>query len=99
MLRNRSDHGLIEGVGRQNSTLQKDWCFAHSHELPDQFCIAVVGHPGWDQSPNTTAKYSLVVTLEAVDEDMLVYQEIRAAVEAEVDIEQRIGIPSASDAQ
>jgi hypothetical protein len=74
--------------------LQKDWCYIHSHELPPDFCIAVVGHPGWDPSPETKAKYALAVTFEAVNEDLRVYQPIRVAVEAmvPVEVQQRIEV-------
>ncbi len=45
--------------------------------------------PGWDPSPNTQAKYALVVSFEAVNEDLQVYQHVRTAVEAQVEIEMR----------
>jgi subtilisin family serine protease len=48
ILRDNVDYGVIKGLSRQNSTLQKDWCYIRSHELPPDFSIAVVGHPGWD---------------------------------------------------
>ena len=89
MLRERSNHGEIEGISRQNGTLQKDWCYIKSHELPPDFCIAVRGHPGWDPSPDTKAKYALVVSFEAVNEDLHIYQHIQAAVEAQVEVEAR----------
>jgi hypothetical protein len=96
MLRDRSDLGEIRGLSRQNSTLQKDWCFIRSHELPPDFCIAVVGHPGWDPSPETKAKYAIAVSFEAVNEDLRLYQPIRVAVEARVPVEvqQRIEVPA-----
>ena len=94
MIRDRADLGTVQGMSRQNSTLQKDWCYIHSHELPQDFCIAVVGHPGWDPSPETKAKYALAVTFEAVNEDLRVYQPIRVAVEAmvPVEVQQRIEV-------
>ncbi len=96
MIRDHVDHGQIEGMSRQNSALQKDWCYIRSHELPPDFCIAVVGHPGWDPSPETKAKYALAVSFEAVNEDVRVYQPIRVAVEAQVPVEvrQRVEIPA-----
>lgn len=96
MIRDHVDHGVIEGMSRQNSTLQKDWCFIRANELPPDFCIAVVGHPGWDPSPETRAKYSLAISFEAVNEDLRVYQPIRAAVEAQVPVEvqQRVEVPA-----
>lgn len=99
MLRDRTDMGAILGASRLNSTLQKDWCYIRSHELPPDFCIAVVGHPGWDPSPETKAKYSLVVSFEAVNNDLRVYQPIRAALEAQVRVEaqERIEVRSTED--
>ena len=96
MLRDRSDYGQIQGLSRQNSTLQKDWCYIRSHELPADFCIAVVGHPGWDPSPETKAKYALAVSFEAVDRDLRVYHPIRVAIEAQVpvELENRIEVES-----
>jgi hypothetical protein len=87
MLRDRIDHGEIQGLSRQNSTLQKDWCFVDSHDLPPDFCIAVVGHPGWDPSPETKAKYALAVSFEAVNGDLKLYVPIRTAVEAMVPVQ------------
>ena len=96
MLRENADYGVIEGVNRQGGTLQKDWCFIRSHQLPPDFCIAVVGHPGWDPSPETKAKYALAVSFEAVNEDLRLYQPIRLAVEAQVpvQVQQRIEVPA-----
>lgn len=87
MLRERSDMGVVIGLSRQNSTLQKDWCYIRSHELPSDFCIAVMGHPGWDPSPETKAKYSLVVSFEAVNRDLRIYQPIRVAIETPIRVE------------
>jgi len=89
MLRERSNHGVIEGISRQNGTLQKDWCYLRSYQLPHDFCIAVRGHPGWDPSPETKAKYALVVSFEAVDGDLQIYQHVRTAIETRIEIEAR----------
>jgi hypothetical protein len=87
MLRERTDMGAIIGITRQNSTLQKDWCNIRSHELPADFCIAVMGHPGWDPSPESKAKYSLVVSFEAVNRDLRIYEPIRVAIETPIRVE------------
>jgi hypothetical protein len=96
MLRDNIDHGVIEGVSRQNSTLQKDWCYIRSHELPPDFCIAVVGHPGWDPSPASKANYAVVVSFEAVNQDLHIYQPISVAVETQVPVpvRERVVIPA-----
>lgn len=96
-LRDRTDLGAVVGMSRQRSTLQKDWCNIRSHELPPDFCIAVIGHPGWDPSPETKAKYSLAVSFEAVNRDLRIYQPIRVAVETpvRVEVEERIEVQEA----
>jgi hypothetical protein len=42
------------------------------------------------------AKYALAVSFEAVNADMLIYQPIRAAIEAQVPVEvrQRVEVPA-----
>lgn len=99
MLRENVDHGVIEGVSRQKSTLQKDWCYVRSHDLPPDFCIAVVGHPGWDPSPVSTANYSLAVSFEAVNQDVPVYVPISQAIENQVPvpIRERVVIPASPE--
>jgi len=96
MLRDNTEHGEIQGMSRQASTLQKDWCYVNSNELPADFCIAVVGHTGWDPSPERPAKYALAVSFEAVNRDIPVYGDVRAMVEAVqtgVNVRERIQIP------
>ena len=65
------------------------------YQLPPDFCVAVVGHPGWNPSPEAVAKYALAVSIEAVDEDLRVYQPIRVAVESQVRVatRERIEVP------
>ena len=94
VLRERSDYGSVIGASRQNGTLQKDWCYIQSHELPPDFCIAIVGHPGWDPSPENKAKYAIAVSFEAVAGNLRVYHPIRVAVEAPVSVpvQQRIRV-------
>ena len=91
LLRERDDWGGIQGVKRTVGTLQKDWAVLKSHELPIDFCIAVVGHRGWDKDPDAFAKYSLAVSFEAVNEDLEIYEKVRIAleippVEAEIEV-------------
>lgn len=87
-IREQDDWGEIEGVRRGNSTLQKDWAVVKSYDLPTDFCIAVVGHVGWDKDPDASAKYSLVVSFEAIDQDLQLYSEIASAVRSVVAIEE-----------
>lgn len=81
-IREQDDYGSINGVRRNNSAVQKDWAEFHSHELPTDFCIAVIGHQGWDKHPDATANYSLVISFEAVNNDLEIYSNIETAVKA-----------------
>jgi hypothetical protein len=89
MIREQDDWGIIEGVRRNTGTVQKDWAVLKSYQLPVDMCIGVVGHPGWDQSPDAFAKYSLAVTFEAIDQDLEIYEELRASVDALIAVQQQ----------
>jgi len=92
----QSNHGQAKKFSRSYSTLQKDWTIVKSNQLTDGFCIAVRGHKGWDA--NVSAKYSLVVSFEAVNQDIEIYEKIRNLVEIELDnFEQEIEVEEASD--
>ncbi len=79
--------GQIKGVQRSNSTTQKDWTYLKSYELEKYFAIAVRSHRGWDNDPYSLANYALAVTIEAVDSDISIYNEISTAVKAEIETE------------
>lgn len=51
--------------------------------MSDAFCIAVRGHKGWGSL--FKAKYSLVVSFEAINKDIPIYELIRTEVESEVE--------------
>lgn len=87
-IRETNDWGEIEGVKRNAGTAQKDWVIINSYELPIDFCIAVVGHAGWDKDPDAYAKYTLVVTFEAINQDLEIYEKIAASVKALVPIQE-----------
>ena len=55
-----------------------------SHELPDVFSIAVIGHQGWSSLGDDTVPYSLVVAFEAVNQDVAVYSLISVANEGKI---------------
>jgi hypothetical protein len=70
-----------------------------SNALPDDLCIAVRGHQGWSRDADSVARYSLVVTLEIVGQEIPIYEPLRTAVlelqsevEAEVEAEATIEI-------
>lgn len=85
-----SRNGQTNGVCRKNGTVQKDWTIARSYELPDMFGLIVRGHQGWSARDEEMANFSLVVSFEAIGIDVNVYQDVRAAVEAEIRERQEI---------
>lgn len=81
-IREKDDWGEISGVRRGDGTVQKDWVVVKSHQLPTDFCVAVVGHAGWDKDPDAFAKYALTVSIEAINQDLEIYNQISASVNA-----------------
>lgn len=86
MVGDAANRGIIQGFSRKNGTLQKDWCTIKSNQLSDAFCIAVRGHKGWGSI--FKAKYSLAVSFESIDQDILIYEPIRTMIEVEVENEE-----------
>lgn len=80
-LRERSDWGEIGGTSRSKGTLQKDWVVMPAHKLPEDFCLAVIGHAGWDYTSEFGAKYSLAISIEALDANLNIYE----LIEVELD--------------
>lgn len=80
-LHEKADAGLIRSARRNSGTVQKDWAVVKSNALPESFCIAVVGHEGWNRDPDATAQYCLAVTLEIQGQEIVIYDPLRLAVE------------------
>jgi hypothetical protein len=73
------------GVCRKNGTVQKDWAIANSYDLPDTFGVVVRGHEGWDRAnPDAIARFTLVISFEALGADVKIYERIQLAVEQEI---------------
>jgi hypothetical protein len=72
--------------------VQKDWAIVKSFDLPAEgFCIAVVGHPGWSNDPDSSARYAMAVTFEVVGHEVEIYDALRVAVdELGVEIENEV---------
>jgi Subtilase family len=92
----RTNQGDVRDVSRNAGTVQKDWTVVKSGSLPEDFCIAVVGHQGWSTDPESTATYALTVSIEVLGKQVQIYDHIRIAndelrveveSEAEVDVE------------
>jgi hypothetical protein len=96
VLQEKSDDGIIRDTKRNNGTVQKDWAVVKSNKLPEDFCIAVVGHQGWSKDPDSTATYSLAVTFEILGQEIPIYDALRTAaielheLEAEAEIEAEV---------
>jgi hypothetical protein len=91
VLNKRKNWGQARNVSRQEGTLQKDWAIVKSYDLRESFCIAVVGHEGWNNDPNATVPYALVVSFEAVDTNIPIYTSI-ANVQIPVEVKSEIPI-------
>ena len=79
-------HGQISDFSRSKGTLQKDWCVIKSNQLTDEFCVGVRGHKGWGGL--FKAKYSLAVSFEAINEDIVIYEPIRILNEIEIETQE-----------
>lgn len=84
-IRNRSDHGEVLDINRNNSTLQKDWTILKSYELPEEISFAVRGHKGWDKN-KLEVPYSLSVSIEILGADIPIYESIRIENEIEIEV-------------
>ena len=81
MLHTNPNWGSVRGAKRSAGTLQKDWAVVKSNALPEMFCVGVVGHEGWSNDPDSSAKYALTVSFEVIGQEISIYEEIRTAVE------------------
>ena len=87
----QSNRGIIPDASRSNGTLQKDWAYLRTNELPEDFCIAVRGKPGWDKSEDAYARYTLSVSIESMGDRIEIYEHIQAAIsELEADLKSQV---------
>lgn len=85
--------GFVRDTKRNNGTVQKDWATVKSNMLPENFCIAVVGHQGWSHDPDSEARYALTVTFEILGQEIVIYEPLRAAViELQTELEAETGV-------
>jgi hypothetical protein len=91
-IKNRIDSG-IEGVRKQDGTLQKDWAILKSNQLPDEFCIAVIGHKGWETKTSSEVPYALTISFEVLnpENEIELYQLVQA-VNVEVEIQPAVQV-------
>jgi hypothetical protein len=84
-IRSRSD-GAVQDINRSNSSLQKDWTFIKSYELPEEISFAVRGHKGWDKN-KLEVPYALTVSIEILGTDIPIYESIRIENEIEIEVQ------------
>jgi Subtilase family len=73
MLGKQNNYGVIRDISRSAGTIQKDWTYVKSFELTEAFCIAVVGHEGWNNDPDAAVPYSLAISFEATQANIPIY--------------------------
>lgn len=79
-------------MSRNYGTVQKDWVTIKSHELAEGFCLAVIGHAGWAKDIEAAVPYSLVISFEAVNQDIEIYSRIEIVNQVELEVEQTIEV-------
>ncbi len=86
--------GIVKELSRSRGTVQKDWATVKSYELREGFCIAVVGHTGWNQDTNAEVPFALAVSFEAInskiDDLYTSFVEAEAQVIEELKLQQQI---------
>jgi hypothetical protein len=83
--------GIVKELSRSTGTVQKDWATVKSYELREGFCIAVVGHTGWNQNTNADVLFALAVSFETVNSDINLYTSfVEAEIKAEAEAQAKV---------
>tara|TARA_R110002050_G_scaffold299775_1_gene466344 strand:- start:821 stop:3283 length:2463 start_codon:yes stop_codon:yes gene_type:complete len=85
-IRENKDWGKVQDLSRNNSTTQKDWAIIKSYQLPEELNFSVRGHKSWDKNFEPVP-FALVVSIEALNENIDVYESIRIENEIELPVE------------
>jgi hypothetical protein len=89
----RGIDGRVKGASRSTGTIQKDWAIVKSYNLREGFCIAVVGHEGWNKDPEAMVPYSLVVSFEAIDSEVSLYESfVEVQQSQEVQVQEQVNV-------
>jgi hypothetical protein len=91
VLGKQKNHGKVHNTSRNAGTIQKDWAVVKSYDLRESFCIAVVGHEGWNNDPNADVPYALVISFETLKTNIPIYTEI-ASVQVPVEVEVEVTV-------
>ncbi len=84
-IKDKIGSGSAKEINRNNSTVQKDWATIESNQLPKEICFCVKGHKGWDKNKESIP-YALVVSIEVLNANISIYNEIRIENEIEVEV-------------
>jgi hypothetical protein len=84
-IRENKDWGEVKGLNRNNSSTQKDWAIIQSYDLPEELNFSVRGHKSWDKNAEAIP-FALVVSIEALSENIDIYESIRVENEIELPI-------------
>jgi len=84
MIREQANWGQVEELNRNSGTLQKDWAIIKSYQLPEELCFSIRGHNGWGKN-NEDIPYSFIVSIEAINSNLPIYESIK--IENEVELE------------
>lgn len=74
----------VKDTSRGFGTIQKDWAVVKSFDLRDTFCVAVVGHKGWNNDLTAQVPYALTVSFEIINSEIPIYNSF---VQAQVSLE------------
>ncbi|MGG6287951.1 hypothetical protein ACQ4M3_40885 [Leptolyngbya sp. AN03gr2] len=82
----QKNYGKMRNISRGTGTAQKDRAIVQPDKLREAFCIAVVGHKGWNNDPTALVPYSLAVSFEVMNANVQVYTSF---VEAQVPLQEQ----------
>lgn len=86
VIRERNDWGVLNTTRRNDSSIQKDWAILKSHQLWEDFSLAVIGHKGWDNE-KIPIPYSIAVSFEILGREVEIYDAIRVENDIELEVE------------
>lgn len=87
IFREKNNWGAIKGMKRNDSTLQKDWVYLKSHELPETLSFSVIGHPGWEKDIyQESIPYCFMISIECLNPEIQIYNKIRLHNQIEVEV-------------
>lgn len=84
-IRERDNWGVVDGISRNKSSLQKDWAILNSYELPEELHFAITAHKGWDINKEEIP-YALTVSIEILGNNIPIYESIRIENAVEIPI-------------